>query len=138
MLSVVNDVEYPGDETSIEDVNQKIELSENEEPAWFWLKKGSRFYDQVKIGDFVVIIERDSSNAETPENVYRHFSIKYISQEPNNIKAYHYAYNKEHCHDWDSFLEMANQAGIKNLGSGLNTARELSEKQSNILFELCA
>ena len=139
MISIVDGASPPGDENHINEDNQNIEVSENEEPAWFWLKQGSRCYDQVKIGDSVVIIERKSPSSESPEYVYRHVTIKHISEDSAlKIRAWHYAYNEDYYHEWEDFLELAVQAGITNLGSGLSTRRELSQKQSNLLFELWA
>lgn len=137
LLSLRNDAEYPGNENKVEEDNSQIEITDTEEPAWFWMKKGSRFYDQAKNGDSVVIIEREKKKAKKPEFAYRHVVIKRITLDSDvNAKVYHYAYTDEHRATWSSFTKMAKKAGINRLGSGLNTVRELSEQQSNVLFEL--
>ncbi len=137
LLSLRNDAEYPGNEARVEKDNAQIEITDNEEPAWFWMKKGSRFYEQAKAGDSVVIIERENLDAKEPESAYRHFVIKSITPDSDiDAKAYHYAYTEDYAVKWSTFKKMAVKAGITRLGSGLNTVRELSEKQSNVLFEL--
>lgn len=137
LLSLRNDAEYPGNEARVEEDNAQIEITDNEEPAWFWMRKGSRFYEQAKAGDSVVIIERETLDAKEPESAYRHIVIKSITPDSDiDAKAYHYAYTEDHSVKWSSFKKMAVKAGISRLGSGLNTVRELSEKQSNVLFEL--
>lgn len=137
LLSLRNDAEYPGNEARVEEDSAQIEITDNEEPAWFWMRKGSRFYEQAKAGDSVVIIERETLDAKEPESAYRHIVIKSITQDSDiDAKAFHYAYREDQAVEWSSFKKMAVKAGISRLGSGLNTVRELSEKQSNVLFEL--
>ena len=137
LLSVNNDAKYPGNEDRVENDNFQIEITDKEYRTWFWMKKGSRFYDQVKTGDSVVIIERERQRANRPESAYRHVVIKSIIPDSDiDVKAYHYAYTEDHIVKWSSFIKMAKKAGISRLGSGLNTVRELSEQQSNLLFEL--
>ncbi len=137
LISLRNDVEYPGNENVINEVNEQVEVSKDEEPGWFWIKKGNRFYNDAKIGDSVVIIDRDKSLSKKPQRAYRHTIIKEITSEKLlNSKVYHYAYTDKYMIKWSIFKNLAKKAGITNLGSGLNTIRELSEKQSNILFEL--
>ena len=137
LLSLRNDAEYPGNEGRVDKDNSQIEITDNEEPAWFWMKKGSRFYDKAKIGDSVVIIEREQQKAKKPESAYKHVVIKSITTDSDiDAKAYHYAYTEDHLVKWSSFTKMAKKAGVSRLGSGLNTVRELSELQSNVLFEL--
>lgn len=137
LISLRNDAEYPGKEERVEEENTQIDIKENEESDWFWLKKGNRVYEEAKAGDSVVIIERERKNAKEPQFVYRHFVIKSITKDPDiAVKAYHYAYTEEHKKKWSNFKKMAEKAGISRLGSGLNTVRQLTERQSNILFEL--
>ncbi len=137
LLSLRNDAEYPGNEARVEEDSAQIEITDNEELAWFWMKKGSRFYEKAKAGDSVVIIERENLNATEPESAYRHFLIKSITLDSDiDVKAYHYAYTDEHKVKWSSFKKMAVKAGISRLGSGLNTVRELSDQESNVLFAL--
>ena len=137
LISVRNDADYPGDEGKINEDNEQIETTGNEEPAWFWMKKGSRFYEQAKVGDSVVIIEREKKESKKPEYCYRHFVVKKITSDSVvGTKAYHYAYIENTAINWSRFKIIADKAGISRLGSGLNTVRELSEKQSNVLFEL--
>ena len=137
LLSLRNDAEYPGNEDRVNEDNSRIEIPINEVPAWFWIKKGNCFYEQAKIGDSVVIIEREQRKAKRPDSAYRHVAIESITTEPDvNAKAYHYAYTEDHIVEWSKFTKMAKKAGISRLGSGLNTVRELSEQQSNVLFEL--
>ena len=95
------------------------------------------FYDQAKAGDSVVIVEREQQKAKRPDSAYRHVAIKGITTDSDvNAKAYHYAYTKDHMVKWCKFKIMAKNAGISRLCSGLYTVRELSEQQSNVLFEL--
>jgi len=137
LVSIRNDAEYPGNEDVVEDDSREIDVSENEEAAWFWMRKGSKFFDEVKNGDSVVIIEREDTKAKCPEYVYRHFTIINITNdESSETKAYHYASFDKYRIDWLRFIDLAAMAGISRLGSGLNTVRELTEKQSNLLFEL--
>ncbi|PNH92563.1 phospholipase D-like domain-containing protein [Vibrio diazotrophicus] len=137
MISLRNDVDYPGDESAVENDNQKLDVSDGEQAAWFWLKKGTTFFDQVKVGDSVVIIERDETHALEPDFAFRHLTIKNITDDSSTgTRAYHYAHSNKYRIEWESFKHIANKAGISRLGSGLSTARELSEKQSNLLFEL--
>jgi hypothetical protein len=137
LVSIRNDAEYPGNEDVVEDHSREIDVSENEEAAWFWMRKGSKFFDEVKNGDSVVIIEREDTKAKCPEYVYRHFTIINITNdESSETKAYHYASFDKYRIDWLRFIDLAAMAGISRLGSGLNTVRELTEKQSNLLFEL--
>ena len=65
LVSLRNDADYPGDENKVEKDNELIETTEDEEPAWFWMKKGSRFFDEAKTGDSVVIIEREKKRARS-------------------------------------------------------------------------
>lgn len=137
LLSLRNDAEYPGNEDRMNEDNSRVETTNDEEAAWFWMKKGNRFYDQAKAGDSVVIVEREQQNAERPDSAYRHVAIKDITTDSDvNAKAYHYAYTKDHMVKWCKFTIMAKNAGISRLGSGLYTVRELSEQESNVLFEL--
>jgi len=137
LVSLRNDADYPGNEVKVENDNKSIDTSKNEEPAWFWMRKGSRFYDKAKLGDAVVIIEREKKDSKIPEYVYKHFTIKEITNDNNkNVKAYHYAYAEDCAIKWKQFKKLAKTVGIKNLGTGLNTTRTLSEAQSNALFEL--
>ncbi|MBU2719642.1 hypothetical protein HF563_09700, partial [Acidithiobacillus ferridurans] len=68
LLSVWNDDKYPGNEGRVENDNRQIEITDKEDRGWFWMKKGSRFYDQAKTGDSVVIIERERRGDEEPES----------------------------------------------------------------------
>ncbi|MFA0661429.1 phospholipase D-like domain-containing protein [Vibrio splendidus] len=137
MISLRNDVDYPGDENVVEKDNQKIDVSHGEEAAWFWLKKGTIFFEQVKMGDSIVVIERNDTHALEPDCAFRHFTIKDITDDNGaGTKAYHYARSNKYRIEWENFKHIASNAGISRLGSGLSTARELSEKQSNLLFEL--
>lgn len=137
LVSLRNDADYPGDENRVEEENELMETIDNEEPAWFWMKKGHPVFGNAKIGDSVVIIERDKKESLNPERAYRHFVIKNITcDNDTNTRAYHYARVKDYVIKWSSFKKLAEKSGITRLGSGLNTARKLTEKQSNILFEL--
>lgn len=137
LISLRNDADYPGDEGKVDEDNQLIEITENEEPAWFWIKKGNRFYEEAKIGDSVVIIEREKKENNKPERCYRHVVIKKITSDSvAGTKVYHYAYTEDFAIKWSRFEQIAEKANISRLGSGLNTVRELTEKQSNVLFEL--
>lgn len=137
LVSLRNDADYPGDEDKVENENKLIEIQEEEEPAWFWMKKGNSFFDKAKIGDSVVIIEREKKEAKIPERVYRHSVIKNITFDTTaNTKAYHYAYIEDYDIEWSTFKILAEKSAISRLGSGLNTVRKLTEKKSNVLFEL--
>ena len=108
LLSVNNDAKYPGNEDRVENDNFQIEITDKEYRTWFWMKKGSRFYDQVKTGDLVVIIERERQRANRPESAYRHVVIKSITTDSDiDVKAYHYAYTEDHIVKWSSFIKMA-------------------------------
>jgi len=37
-----------------------------------WMRKGTRFCTEAKIGDSVVIIERANKESKKPESAYRH------------------------------------------------------------------
>ena len=137
LFSLRNDAEYPGNEDRVRADNSQIEIENDEEPAWFWTKKGNPFYGQAKTGDSVVIIERKKQKAKRPDSAYRHIAIRSITTDSDaNAKAYHYAYTEDHKIKWSKFQKMAEKAGISRLGSGLYTVRKLSEQQSNVLFEL--
>lgn len=141
LVSLRNDADYPGHEDMVENENQLIETLDKEERAWFWMKKGSSFFNKAKIGDSVVIIEREKKDTPNPEYAYRHSIVKNITADATadataSIKAYHYAYIKDYAIEWSAFKILAEKSGISRLGSGLNTIRKLTEKQSNVLFEL--
>jgi len=137
LVSLRNDADYPGDEKKVEGDSALVEIAKGEEAAWFWMRKGTRFCTEAKIGDSVVIIERANKESKKPESAYRHVPIKHITEDKTaNTKAYHYAYTKDHIVRWKRFKEFAENASISRLGSGLNTIRVLSEKQSNVLFEI--
>ncbi len=108
LVSLRNDAEYPGDEDRVENENQLIETLDEEEPAWFWMKKGSSFFDKAKTGDAVVIIEREKKEAQNPEYAYKHFAIKNITFDTEaNTKAYHYAYIEDYAIEWSAFKLLA-------------------------------
>lgn len=137
LISLRNDASYPGNESLVLADNRNIEVIENEEASWFWLKEGAAPFEKAKIGDSVVIIEREHTKVDAPECAYRHITIKDITiDDTYKVKAYHYAYSDSYRITWSNFKKLAPQAGINNLGSGLRTIRELSERQSNLLFEL--
>ena len=137
MISVINDADYPGDEELVDNDNQSIEVPAGEEAAWFWLKKGTKSFNQVKTGDSVVVIAREDKNAEEPDCAYRHITIKHITDDSaSEIKAYHYAFSDKYRITWSNFKNIVERAGSRKLGSGLRTDKELNERESNLLFEL--
>lgn len=137
LVSLRNDATFPGDEDRVNEDNEKIETAEHENAAWFFMKKGSSFYNEAKLGDSIILIGREKNASKKPEYAYRHVIIKYITVDTDaETKVYHYAHTDDYAIDWDLFLELADKVGVKRLGSGLNTARELPVKQSNALFEL--
>ncbi len=137
LVSLRNDAKFPGDEESIEQVNNDVNLQSDEERAWFWMKPNNSFFDSANVGDSVVIIDRDESDAEEPERAYRHFTIQDITFDTEvNIKAYHYAFTDQYEISWKDFQELADKSNITRLGKGLSNIRKLTEKQSNILFQM--
>ncbi|NQY65873.1 MAG: hypothetical protein HRT38_19735 [Alteromonadaceae bacterium] len=137
LISVRNDAEYPGNKSAVDDDSRRIAAAENESAAWFWMKNSYKYSDKIKSGDSVVIIEREETKATSPEYAYRHFAIQEITDDTvSKTKAYHYASSNEHRIEWSKFTDLAEQTGISRLGSGLNTLRKLTKKQSSLLFEL--
>ena len=137
MVSISNDYNYPGDEEAVESDNKNIKVTNSEIPCWFWHRPGTKFFEHAKIGDSVVIIERERRAQEEPDFAYRHFTIKNITNDDNaQTKAYHYAFSDKYRIAWSIFKTLTSRAEISNLGTGLNTTRELTERQSNLLFEL--
>lgn len=137
LVSVWNNANFPGDENQVYVDNNAIEKEENEERSWFFMRAGSVFYEKAKIGDSVVIIERDTAKTTEPERVYRHVTIQKITNDnQRRVKSFHYSYDKNSAVSWSAFGEIAKYAGLKRLGKGLRTICQLTEKQSNLIFEL--
>jgi hypothetical protein len=135
LISVVNEHEYPLDERKVLRDMKLVKTKADEEATYIWLRKGSRCYREVSVGDSVVVIGRDESASKEPENVYRHFTIQRITID-NGIKSIHYAWSGKYVLPWTKFVSLAERAGITQLRTGLTTNRELDERQSSALFEL--
>jgi hypothetical protein len=135
MVSISNDYQYPGDEDAVENDNNKIEVSNGEIASWFWHKKGTTFFEHAKIGDFVVIIEREMRSESEPACAYRHIIISDITDD-GQTKAYHYSFSDKYKTTWSTFKTLVDRAGISNLGAGLHTTRELTKDQSDLLLRL--
>lgn len=127
---------YPGEIKKVEDDSKSIFVAENEERYWFYIKRShnKNFFDVAKIGDSVVIIERDHSS-DNPQYAYRHLKIKKITMD-GELKSYHFIKPDIYKVTWDKFKNMAERSGVKRLGTGRNTFRQLSDNQSLVLFEL--
>jgi hypothetical protein len=137
LISLRNDADFPkdGDEEKVNSDNKKIEVQDHEEPTWFFMKKGS-FYDRAKVGDTVVTLERDFFKNKSPKTAYRHATIlKITDDEVAKVKSYHYGYIDDFSIKWVAFKKLAKVAGVNRLGSGLNTSRQLTEAQANVMFE---
>lgn len=136
LISLRNDADFPGDESMVDSDNQSIEVQEHEKPAWFFMRTGN-FYNQAKVGDSVVILERDYLNSKYPKNVNRHATIlKITDDEDAKVRSYHYGYSTDFSIKWSAFKKLARIVGVNRLGSGLNTTRKLTEAQASAIFEL--
>lgn len=136
LISIRNDIIYGGDENEVEKHKKQIIANKNEEKSWFFLKSGSNFFENAKIGDSVILIERETKY-DKPQKVYRHVIIKDITSKSNkDIKEYYFSYTDNHLITWSSFKKLAEKVKITKLGSGLSTIRKISDIQSNTLFEL--
>jgi len=136
IISLRNDGVFPGDESQVEADSQSIEFLENQEPAWFFMKKGN-FFDSARVGDSVVILDREYSKNKSPKNAYRQATILKITDDQKaKVKSYHYGYTADSSITWAAFKKLAKVAGINGLKSGRNTSRKLSEAQANTIFEL--
>jgi hypothetical protein len=133
LLSIRNDSNFPGDMDKDEEINRSLDKAKDEAPDWFLVRNG-RVFREERIGDSVILIRREKLHSER-QVVSGHCLIKNITI-GDGVKAYHYYYNYDKLDiGWREFTNIARNSGISRLGSGKSTERELTEKQSNVLFE---
>lgn len=125
------------------EVNEGLEQAETmladpkAEPAWVCYGRASRFARDVRPGDTVIWIWRESGESQVPEFVYRHCSVLFC-KEGKRHKWLFYEEGRQAEKQrltWTQFKRLCKRIGIP-YSLGVNTERRLPQEYSDAMHDL--
>ncbi len=131
LVSVHNDFEHENYEV------EGIKTKEGEEWDIVHFPNSSRISQGAQEGDYMIIIYRQHEY-DDPESVYQSVSIQKIFDCPHypRRKCFAYAINDEKHLPWTNFIEIVEECGIHNIGSGRGTNRLIQPENAICLRNL--